>query len=92
MIKVAIIGCGKMADQHAVQIQRISDAVIVAVCDSEPLMARQMAERFNIEMCFTDVQEMLDKTKPDVVHITTPPASHYPLACLLYTSPSPRDS
>ncbi|MBP9009719.1 MAG: Gfo/Idh/MocA family oxidoreductase [Smithellaceae bacterium] len=80
MIKVAIIGCGKMADQHAVQIQRISDAVIVAVCDSEPLMARQMAERFNIEMCFTDVQEMLDKTKPDVVHITTPPASHYPLA------------
>ena len=86
MIKVAIIGCGKMADQHAVQIQRISDTVILAVCDNEPLMARQMAERFNIEFCFTDVQEMLDEAKPDVVHITTPPASHYSLAQLCLES------
>jgi predicted dehydrogenase len=80
MLKVGIIGCGKMADQHAVQIQRIPTAEIMGVCDSEPLMARQMAERFHVEKYFTNVQEMLDAVTLDVVHITTPPASHYPLA------------
>jgi predicted dehydrogenase len=79
MIKVGIIGCGKMADQHAVQIQKIVGAEIIGVCDSEPLMAQQMSERFNIEKHFTNVQEMLDTVKLDVVHITTPPQSHYPL-------------
>ena len=79
MIKVGIIGCGKMADQHGFQIQRIPGAEITGVCDSEPLMARQMAERFNIGKHFTNVQEMLDAVKLDVIHITTPPASHYQL-------------
>jgi predicted dehydrogenase len=80
MIKVGIIGCGKMADQHGFQIQRIPGAEIVGVCDNELLMARQMAERFNIGHYFTNVQEMLGAVKPDVTHITTPPASHYQLA------------
>jgi predicted dehydrogenase len=79
MIKVGIIGCGKMADQHAFQIQRIPGAEIIGVCDSELLMARQMAERFNVGKYFSNVQEMLDALKLDVIHITTPPPSHYQL-------------
>jgi len=80
MIKVGIIGCGKMADQHALQVQKIPSARIVAVGDKEPLMALQMSERFNIERYFTNVQEMLETTNFDVVHITTPPQSHFKLA------------
>ena len=76
MIKAAIIGCGKMADQHALQIRRVPDAQLIAACDAEPLMARQLAERFDVAMKFTDVQEMLDSARPDVVHVTTPPQSH----------------
>src|ERR1051325_2826367 len=76
MIRAAIVGCGKMADQHAVQIQKISDAKLVAVCDAEPLMARQIAERFKVPAWFTSVDEMLASAKPDVVHVTTPPQSH----------------
>lgn len=82
MIKVGIIGCGKMADQHAVQIQRIAGAELVAVCDSELLMARQISERFNVGQYFSDAREMLAEIKIDVVHITTPPASHFPLGRL----------
>ena len=80
MLKIGIIGCGKMADQHAVQIQRIPRTEIVGVCDSEPLMAAQMAERFNIRKYFSSMQEMIDRVVPDVVHVTTPPASHFKLA------------
>jgi len=50
------------------------------VCDREPLMARQLAERFRIDRCFSDVAELLRVIHPDVVHITTPPQSHFDLA------------
>ena len=82
MLKAAIVGCGKIADAHASQIQRISGARIVAACDREPLMARQLAERFGIEQQFDDVERMLDAARPDVVHIATPPTSHYQIARL----------
>jgi predicted dehydrogenase len=80
MLKVAIVGCGKIADAHAVQILRIRDCEIVAVCDREPLMAQQLAERFPVKRCFTDVAELVSEARPDVVHITTPPASHFEIA------------
>lgn len=79
MIKAGIIGCGKMADQHAIQIRKIPGAAIVAVCDNEPLMARQLAERLNIEKHFHNVQDMLEAVELDVVHITTPPHTHLEL-------------
>lgn len=82
MIKVGIIGCGKVADQHATQIQRIQGAEIVAVCDNEPLMAIQMYERFKAKKHFTNVKEMLEDGTVEVVHITTPPQSHFQLGKL----------
>jgi predicted dehydrogenase len=79
MVRVAIIGCGKIADQHIQAISRIPSSHVVAVCDREPLMASQLAERFSIEGCFSDAAEMLRTMTPDVVHITTPPQSHHSL-------------
>lgn len=82
MLKAAIVGCGKIADAHASQILRIKGCEIVAVCDREPLMARQLADRFPIRERFSDITEMLATARPDVVHITTPPEGHYELARL----------
>src|SRR5919198_3195258 len=80
MLRVTIVGCGKIADQHVHAIRRIPDCRIVAVCDQEPLMAQQLAERFKIPSVFSNGQEMLKGVSTDVVHITTPPQSHYTLA------------
>ena len=80
MLNVAIVGCGKIADFHALQIQKIDGCEIVGVCDREPLMAKQLYERFPVKACFTDLGEMLDKARPDVVHITTPAESHFDVA------------
>ena len=82
MLRVAIVGCGKIADAHAMQIQRIRDCEIAAVCDREPLMAKQLCERFPIKQRFSDVTELLKQGRPDVVHITTPPESHFEVAKL----------
>jgi len=43
-------------------------------------MAQQLAERFAVPGVFSDAREMLTAASPDVVHITTPPRSHFPLA------------
>jgi predicted dehydrogenase len=80
MLKVAIVGCGKIADSHASQIQRIKGCEIVGVCDREPLMARQLYERFPVKRYFTDVADLLSDARPDVVHIATPPECHFDLA------------
>lgn len=80
MLRTAIVGCGKIADDHAAQILRISGAQIVAACDREPLMAEQFAERFAVKQTFADLDELIRACRPDVVHITTPPQSHYMLA------------
>jgi predicted dehydrogenase len=82
MLKVAIVGCGKIADSHASQIQRIKGCELVGVCDTELLMARQLFERFPIKQYFSNLTELLTQAKPDVVHITTPPESHFNLARL----------
>jgi len=80
MLKAAIIGCGKIADSHAAQILRIAGAEIVAVCDREPLMAQQLMDRFPVRRGFSDVEELLREARPDVVHVTTPPQSHFGIA------------
>jgi predicted dehydrogenase len=82
MLKVALVGCGLVADQHVAQIRRIHGANLVGVCDTEPLMARQLADRFQVPQHFTDVAEMLRICRPDVVHITTPAQTHFPLGRL----------
>jgi predicted dehydrogenase len=80
MLKVGIVGCGKIADAHAAQIQRIKGCEIVGVCDRELLMAKQLHDRFPVRGYYQDLGEMLDRARPDVVHITTPPQGHYDLA------------
>ncbi len=80
LLRVAIVGCGKIADSHAAQLQRVKNCRIVAVCDREGLMAQQLRERFPIDSAFDDLDAMLDQARPDVVHITTPPQSHFPIA------------
>ena len=86
MLRIAIIGCGKIADQHVLACRRVAGCEVVALCDREALMARQLGERFGIAACFADAAEMLRAAKPDVVHITTPPQGHFALGKLCLES------
>jgi predicted dehydrogenase len=86
VLKVAIVGCGKIADAHASQISRIKGCEIVGVCDREVLMAQQLRQRFPVKGHYAVLEQLLDESRPDVVHITTPPQSHFDIAktCLEY--------
>lgn len=82
MIRSAIIGCGKISDQHAAYIQKMPDCKFVGACDNEELMAKQMYERFNVENYYADVHKLLKEAHPDIVHITTPGQSHFSIGKL----------
>ena len=79
-LRVALIGCGQIADAHLQELRRIPAASVVAVCDLHIDLARQAATRFGVPLAFDDVSRMLGEARPDVVHITTPPHSHRALA------------
>jgi predicted dehydrogenase len=78
-VKIAIVGCGKIADAHVEEIRKVGSAQLVAVSDLEPLMAEQLAARFGIPRWYSDLSEMLAAEQIDVIHITTPPQSHVAL-------------
>lgn len=79
-LRVAIVGCGKIADDHAETIGYMDNAEVVACCDLTYLMAEQLGTRFAIPGVYDDYGAMLERERPDVVHITTPPQSHLALA------------
>jgi predicted dehydrogenase len=80
-LKIAIVGCGKIADGHVEEIQKIPElARVVAVADLELLMAEQLAVRYGLPAHYDDLARLLDEQRPDVVHVTTPPQSHLALA------------
>jgi predicted dehydrogenase len=51
-------------------------------------MAEQLAERFRVPESYSDLSEMLERAIPEVVHVTTPPQSHFSIAtqCLEFGS------
>ena len=80
MLNIGIVGCGKIADGHIEEIQRIGSARVLAVCDLEPILAEQLAVRYSIPHRYTDFNRMLSEHHLDVIHIATPPHSHLALA------------
>ena len=78
-LKIAIVGCGKIADAHVEEIRKLPSVQLVAVYDLEPIMAEQLAERHRVPRWYFDVAHMLEEEQPDVLHISTPPQSHLEL-------------
>ena len=80
MLRIGIVGCGKIADGHVEQIRATGRAEVIAICDREPLMAEQLGTRFSIANRYTSVTDMLKRENLDVLHIATPPDSHVRIA------------
>ncbi len=79
-LRAAVIGAGQIAKQHLAALAVLGDVETVSVCDLSPIMAESTADRFSVPHWTTDFHELLQQQKPNVVHITTPPGSHFQLA------------
>jgi predicted dehydrogenase len=79
-MKAAVIGTGRIARQHLDCLRELPDVEIAAVCDLSPAVAEATAERYQASAWYTDTAIMFDEMQPDIVHVTTPPHTHYRLA------------
>jgi predicted dehydrogenase len=79
-MRAAVIGAGLIAKQHLGALRALAEVEVVGLCDLSPVMAESTAERFAIDHWYTDYRTMLAQQRPEVVHIATPPGTHFALA------------
>jgi predicted dehydrogenase len=59
ILNICVIGCGKIVDDHIVEVQKLSCARVLAICDLEPILAEQIALRCSVSLWYTDLDSML---------------------------------
>ena len=83
-VRSCLIGCGVIAQTHLKVLDRMGNANVVALCDSNRDAARQLARQHKILHTYSNASEMLRSEQPDLVHILTPPQSHAGLTELAF--------
>lgn len=81
MIRVGIVGCGRMGENHCRIVREIDGVSIVGVVDPNLDRARALATGYAIQQAAAHLEELLECTRVDAVHILTPPTTHAALAC-----------
>ena len=72
--KSAILGCGKRAAQHAEAFRQGLDEIrLSAICDLDRERLDAFGERFHVENRYTDLRQMLEAERPDILHVVTMP-------------------
>ncbi len=74
-IRFALIGCGTIANKHIAAINRLDDAEVVGGYDIDSHQGTTFAEKYSIPI-FNSVEEMIEKTDPQVLNILTPSGKH----------------
>ena len=77
MLKVGLLGCGRIAKRHADLLGSgaVDGAVLAAVADTEAFRADTFSRKYNVAG-FTSLDAMLSGAKVDIVSVLTPSGLH----------------
>jgi predicted dehydrogenase len=75
MVKVALIGAGKMGISHLSILGAHSDVEVVGVSDTSKMVIDAF-KKYSAFPCFSDYEEMLAEAKPDAVFVAVPTKFH----------------
>src|SRR5437016_5949389 len=78
-ITVAIVGAGYIAGYHLSALRRLSGVEVVGVCEPNAERRRALCAHWQIPRGAASLDELLEKRRPDVVHVLVPPAYHFPV-------------
>lgn len=76
IIKVGVIGVGKMGERHVQIFQQIPGVEVVAIADVNPSRVDEVASKYNIPKGYTNYEKLLQCQEVDAVTIATPDAEH----------------
>ena len=77
--RVAILGCRSRGTSAAKAYHAHPRTEIVALCDLVQERLETLGDIVNVSAHFTDLDEMIQQTAPDIVAIPTATEAHYPL-------------
>ena len=82
MLRVGIIGCGRISDLHVLGYAGRDDATIVALCDVDPDSAASKAAEWGLPdaAIFENYRELCESSLVDLVEIIVPHHLHYEIA------------
>ncbi len=75
-LRLAIIGCGRVAFHHADMLQGVDQIKLVSCCDLVVDKAKGLAQQAGAN-AYTDYRRMLEQERPDMVTLATPTGVHY---------------
>lgn len=78
MIKVGLIGAGKMGISHLSILGAHPDVQVIGVCDTSK-MVLDVLGKYTPFHCYNSPAEMVEKGKPDAVFVAVPTKFHYDL-------------
>lgn len=68
-VRIGVIGCGQIAQQHFANYAQIADAKVVACADIDPQALQSSAQKFNIPYVYATAQEMLQRDDLDAIDV-----------------------
>jgi predicted dehydrogenase len=80
VVRLAILGTGRMADIHAERFQEIADCQILAAVDVDQARADAFCKKHGIPTAYTSLEEVLARADIDAISNVTPDAFHAPLS------------
>ena len=78
-MRAAIVGCGSIASVHAKSIRKLPGNELVGFADIKEERARAFADEYG-GRAYSNLEEMLERERPEVLHICTPHYLHVPMA------------
>jgi predicted dehydrogenase len=75
-LRVAVAGAGYFTQFQLDGWRRLPKVELAAICNRDLAKARVLAERFGIPRVYGDVAEMIEREKPGLLDIVTPPVTH----------------
>ena len=80
-MKIAIVGCGRIAKTHARILKKSVAGAELVFCDRNQEKANEYASHYSSATAgYSDFSELLKREQPTAVHILTHPESHVGLA------------
>lgn len=78
-VRVAIVGCGNVAEKYVPHLRQSEACELVAVCDPLVDRVQSFAQAYGIERTFQDVDQMLDTLDFELLVNLTPMPLHAPI-------------
>jgi predicted dehydrogenase len=77
--RIGLVGVGAIAQlAHLPALAKMRGVELVALCDNDQPKARALADRFGIPDAFSDIEDLLEVDRLDVVIVATPNHLHEP--------------